>query len=546
MDLALAPCSATSNRLPVVRWLGLVCLLIAEIVGLTIAFDSGTLSGQRHWWATLLLQSSQGLRLAIAVGAATLLLGYREVRAAVDHLAGSVRHAASRWSHLVSHLAIYVVFVLTTSFVFGGTLGKSAAPGAWTVAWVLLALATLVSWAWALLPAAAWLGLGRQCGPVLAAGVATGTLAWIAAWLTRYLWEPLAQGTLVLVHGLLGLVYPGALHYQPADLEIGTSTFAVTIAPQCSGYEGIGLVCVFVAGYLWLFRRHLRFPHCLLLLPLGATVIWLANVVRIAALVVVGTEWSSEVALGGFHSQAGWLAFNGVALGMVALSQRLGMFWHAAESDQARRWPSAPYLVPFLALVGSLMITSAVTSGFDVLYPLRIVVVLAVAAFFARTYVRWSWTWSWSAVAVGALVFGIWMVLEPVAGAGTDQGLAAGLSGLSPAGARTWLVFRVLGSVLVFPFAEELAFRGYLMRRLIAPEFENVPMGQFSWLSFVVSSVCFGALHGRWLAGTLAGMAFALIVYRRGRLSDAVLAHATANALIAGYVLSFGAWSLWI
>jgi len=55
----------------------------------------------------------------------------------------------------------------------------------------------------------------------------------------------------------------------------------------------------------------------------------------------------------------------------------------------------------------------------------------------------------------------------------------------------------------------------------------------------------FGALHGRWLGGTLAGMAYALALYRRGEVVDAIVAHATTNALIAGFVLATGSWSLW-
>jgi hypothetical protein len=42
---------------------------------------------------------------------------------------------------------------------------------------------------------------------------------------------------------------------------------------------------------------------------------------------------------------------------------------------------------------------------------------------------------------------------------------------------------------------------------------------------------------GRWLAGTLDGMAYAAALYRRGRVGEALYAHMTTNALIAGYVL---------
>jgi hypothetical protein len=40
-------------------------------------------------------------------------------------------------------------------------------------------------------------------------------------------------------------------------------------------------------------------------------------------------------------------------------------------------------------------------------------------------------------------------------------------------------------------------------------------------------------------------MTFALALYQRRALGDAVVAHATANGLIAVYVLATGRWSVW-
>ena len=61
----------------------------------------------------------------------------------------------------------------------------------------------------------------------------------------------------------------------------------------------------------------------------------------------------------------------------------------------------------------------------------------------------------------------------------------------------------------------------------------------------MLTSVLFGLLHERWLAGSLAGMGYALALYRRGQLGDAVIAHMTTNALIAIFVLTQAKWSLW-
>jgi CAAX prenyl protease-like protein len=95
------------------------------------------------------------------------------------------------------------------------------------------------------------------------------------------------------------------------------------------------------------------------------------------------------------------------------------------------------------------------------------------------------------------------------------------------------------------PLAEELAFRGYLLRKLVSADFARVDFRHFMLLSFVVSSTLFGLLHQQWLAGVIAGMLFALAMYRRGALFDAIIAHATANAMLAAYVLTTHRWSLW-
>ena len=83
--------------------------------------------------------------------------------------------------------------------------------------------------------------------------------------------------------------------------------------------------------------------------------------------------------------------------------------------------------------------------------------------------------------------------------------IRSGVASLSAGGAATWLFFRVVGSVIIIPVAEELAFRGYLTRRLISSDFRSIPPGHLTWISFFASSLLFGVLHGRWLAGHTGG-----------------------------------------
>jgi exosortase E/protease (VPEID-CTERM system) len=223
------------------------------------------------------------------------------------------------------------------------------------------------------------------------------------------------------------------------------------------------------------------------------------------------------------------------------------MRFFKAETRQEVRYEFNPtamaMLMPFLVLLGSLMVTGAMADGFDRFYPIRVVAVSGALIAFFHTYRKWDWDWSWISVGIGCLVFIVWVALDGTAADSAATG--AGIAKLG-AGERTiWLGFRVVGSVLVVPLVEEMAFRGYLLRRLTAGDFESNAARRFNWVAFGLSSTAFGLLHGRWVAGIVAGMMFALAQYRRGKLADAIAAHFTANALIALLALMTGAWALW-
>jgi len=517
------------------------------MVALTVSFDGASIASEWGWWRTWLARSPELARVAIATVVATLLFGGARLR--VEFLRHTERADRPQqfWLALLAHLAAFALFARVTALVFGGGLHDSANPGGWAIAWLATGLLTLACWAVAAVRPGLWWPLIRGGGGGIGAGVAVGVAAWGLGRLVDLFWEPLSRSTFLLVHALLRLAFSDTV-CRPDEFVVGTAAFEVTLAPQCSGYEGIGLVWAFLAAYLWLSRNSLRFPQVWLLFPLGTAIIWLANAVRIAALVAVGTWVSTDVAVGGFHSQAGWLAFNAVALGLVLVSRRARFFAKADPAGDREAWenPAASSLAPMLSIVAVTMITGAFTAGFDGYYPLRVLAAAGTFYYFRGAYAGIWRLPSWQAIAVGAATFVVWMALEPVPlHDSANSPLAMGLAQMSAAGAMTWLAFRVLGSVITVPIAEELAFRGYLIRRLVAADVTTVSPGRFTWPSFLISSLLFGALHGRWLAGTLAGMAYALTYYRRGELVDAIAAHATTNALIAGFVLATGSWSLW-
>jgi exosortase E/protease (VPEID-CTERM system) len=542
----IATVDRRSNELPLARWLGLIALLAAEVVLLTLLFEPYAFA-QDGSWSSIILRNLQYIpRMAVVVAVTVLVFGRRWLQSESARLSSEPGRPHRAWLFLACHLIAFIGVTALSAVIFGKSAGSSALQGQLLPLWGLACLATFVFWANSLLPLSVWLRMVRRGSGVLVGLGVVGVAACQVGPVMQSFWRPLCRSTFWVVDHLLRIGFDEVISY-PASFEIGTSTFMVNIGPGCSGFEGIGLIWILLLGSFWIFRERFRFPAALLLLPIGTVLIWLSNAVRIATLVAIGTLVSPELAVEGFHSNSGWLLFNLIGLGLLTAALRCPFYMVPAATNEGTAIrsssPTAAYLMPLVAIVATAMVTGAVTEGFDRLYPLRVVTAATVCWWYKDAYAELRPMWSWEALGIGTLVFALWMALEP-----TPSGSATGSSPwteLSPIAATVWLIARVLGSVVFVPLAEELAFRGYLLRRMVAADFRTVSPACFTWVSVAVSSAAFGALHGRWLAGTLAGLVYALVFYRRGRLGDAVLAHATTNALIAVSVLATGNWSLW-
>jgi exosortase E/protease (VPEID-CTERM system) len=544
----------SSSIAPIGVWryrpqLALMGLLLAEVLYLTISFDTQPLEKAPSIWTVLVGLSPQYLRLAIAIAVVTLLPHGKWLTAATPVSGVGGGSTQSRLPFLVFHAFAFLLFARLTGIFFVAGNSVVSHPALWSAAWCVTGAATFASWALAVYPHERWRAAIIERRVLIAWGVAAGTVVWAAGFLAEALWPPLARYTFAIVRWVLSSLYADVIS-DPDALRVGTPAFRVVIAPECSGYEGVGLILAFLAIYLFLFRKDLRFPGALLLLPLGAITIWILNAVRIIALVVIGTSGWRDIAAGGFHSQAGWLLFNAVGLSFVAIINRGGYFMaHAKAACEVADSPTfqstAAYLGPFVAMLAAAMLTGAVSAGFDWLYALRIVAIAAVIWSCRKTYARLNWTCSWGALAIGVATFAVWVAMFPD-GLTSKAVWPVALQSVPSSWAAAWLALRLGGYVIAVPVAEELAFRVYAMRRVMDSDIERVPVGAFSWPSFVISSALFGAFHGAlWPQGVIAGMAFACALCRRRAVGDAVLAHATTNALIAMYVFATGRWSVW-
>lgn len=519
------------------RTTGLLLLLPAEAILLGVLFDAESLARlPRGWWSPVGLIAPKVLPLAIAIATSGLLLAGPQIH---DQFSRHRPAPASRgrvYGFLAAHVLAFAALLVLTSALF---TGRPALPnvGAVVAAWATAAALTGLFWAAALLPPGAIGLLASRAWALLLASAACGFLAWAAGEYTQHYWRPLRRGTLLIAAFLVHAVDATAWS-DPAQYLIGARHFTVEISYQCSGYEGIGLTWIALTAWLVLYRPHLRpLPILLILLPAATLAVYLANAVRIAALVYVGAHWSADVAAGGFHSTAGAILFAGVVLATAWTARHLPLFTTDLLPPRPHEHgtnPAAPYLVPLLAFTAAALLTALFSRDHEsTLYPVPVAAGLAALWPYRHEYRRLEWRLTLTPLLVGTLVAILWVTL-----AGTFDDPTFHATSVSPRWRLPWLACRVLGAVALVPLVEELAFRGYLARRLMDHDFWAVPLTQLSWPAVLISSLLFGVLHHQFLAAAAAGVSYALVARHRGRLTDAVLAHATTNALLAAAAIA--------
>jgi hypothetical protein len=204
-----------------------------------------------------------------------------------------------------------------------------------------------------------------------------------------------------------------------------------------------------------------------------------------------------------------------------------------------------PYIVPFALFAVCIYAAPLFDTSQFFVYPIKTILVAASLIYFWNAYKQEiKFTFSWLAVISGVVVFFIWVLPE---------GLypQIGHSEFNPYeqasgyGVYFLIAFRLVGASLIVPIMEELFWRSFALRFAIRSDFKSIPLGQFSWFSFILISLLFGFEHHRWLVGIVAGMVYAGVLYRRRNLFDPILSHAITNFLLGLYVVSTHQWSFW-
>jgi CAAX prenyl protease-like protein len=220
--------------------------------------------------------------------------------------------------------------------------------------------------------------------------------------------------------------------------------------------------------------------------------------------------------------------------------------------------PHAPYVLPFLAFLALMGIGNQFGPSYlPYSYAVRIFGSLAVVMVFWRYFPplgRAHWVTS---VIVGLAVAYGWVAghhwfsaqdwyyqpfkdalpedyYDPRNYVGTGLGLWAFLS------------VRIGGAATVVPIVEEIFWRAFILRALIDWEdFESVPLGRFTWVSFVVCSLMSALEHPQWGVGVLCWVVYNLLFYWKKSLMCLMVTHGVTNLALYVYVFWYEDWLFW-
>ena len=215
------------------------------------------------------------------------------------------------------------------------------------------------------------------------------------------------------------------------------------------------------------------------------------------------------------------------------------------------------YVLPLPVFVVLLVLNSALKKISDRfwlssaeywIYPAQMVLCGGVVIWFWRDYNLERPSQIAFALLIGVIVFLVWISPQQFFGSSERVvGFNTDVFAARPSIYWMTIVLRFLRLAVVVPFIEEIFWRGFLLRLLIDENFERVPVGTFSWLSFGVVAVGFSFSHTAedWMVALLTGALYNGVAYRTKSLSSCVLTHAITNLLLGLWIMKTKQWGFW-
>jgi hypothetical protein len=214
------------------------------------------------------------------------------------------------------------------------------------------------------------------------------------------------------------------------------------------------------------------------------------------------------------------------------------------------------YLLPMLAFLGFTQIGVWWPNLFPEVYVLKTIVTALLLVLCWPAFTRISWK-AWKlGILIGIVGVVQWVAMEKLLLHLWPNYPRIRLTVLDPFSEipnpilrLIFFTFRWLGPTLVVPFMEELFWRDYLWRTIIAPnDFRLARIGEWDLKAFWLVPLFFAAVHPQiWITALVWALMIGLLLLRTKSLGACIIAHGVTNFLLGAWVLFHAPhdWYFW-
>jgi CAAX prenyl protease-like protein len=213
------------------------------------------------------------------------------------------------------------------------------------------------------------------------------------------------------------------------------------------------------------------------------------------------------------------------------------------------------YLLPMATFLVFTQLSSWWPKYYPALYTAKTVVVAGMLVVLWRHYTKIRWNYWWLGLIFGVIGIFQWVPMqlwlqqhfEFFRPSDPDKVFNPLRDIASPQLRWAFIGVRLAGAVLVVPVMEELFWRDFLWRQVIAPnDFKLAEVGEWDWKAFLAVSALFAVVHGNWwLTSIVWAMLAGLLLVMTRSLGACIVMHATTNLLLGAYVLRWQDWAFW-
>jgi CAAX prenyl protease-like protein len=187
-------------------------------------------------------------------------------------------------------------------------------------------------------------------------------------------------------------------------------------------------------------------------------------------------------------------------------------------------------------------------------YVLKTVATAALLWFFWKQYTPISWRFAGIGVLIGIVGVFQWVGMEhfllshwPNYPRLSHEAYVPSEHFQSPLAMWSFIAVRWAGASLVVPVMEELFWRDFLWRTILAPnDFKLADVGEWNLSAFLTVALIFGAgVHIEWMTAIVWGLMIGALLVWTKSLGACIIAHGVTNFLLGAYVLHTGQWIFW-